>query len=82
MSATNKDATAIGGSVYGQGSGPMFVVCPQQFSSFVDFTPVGSCSTSPGNVSCSHERDVGLRCSPGQCKSEEVAFLQCTSICA
>ena len=70
MSAT-VDATAVYNGVYGQGSGPLLTACsPGNFSSFfsLNFVPPENCTTMPPDPTCSHERDVGVRCSPGQCK--------------
>ena len=62
------DATAISGSAYGQGTGPLLTACSLgNFTSFIDFVPFGNCSTMIPDPSCSHERDVGVRCSQGQC---------------
>ena len=60
------DATPIYGGVYGSGSGPIYITCPQYF---LHFTPIGNCSTSiPDQSTCTHEHDVGVHCSPGLCK--------------
>ena len=66
------DAEAVPGAVYGQGTGPLLTVCPllENVTSsfgFTDFVPLGNCTTTAPDTTCSHERDVGVRCSPGQC---------------
>ena len=54
-------------SGYGPGSGPQLAVCPG--SSFLNLIPVEECTTNPDLKDlCSHERDAGVRCQPGQCK--------------
>ena len=61
----------IYGSAYGSGQGPLLVACQAEFYSFYspEFVPVENCSSSTAsNLTCSHQNEVGLRCSPGQCE--------------
>ena len=61
------DATPVYGAAYGQGTGPLLTACPPgSISSFINFVPLGNCTTMQPDLSCSHERDVGVQCSPGQ----------------
>ena len=63
------DATPVYGSVYGQGTGPLLTACSSgSFSSFFNFVPLGNCTTMQPDLSCSHERNVGVQCTPGQSK--------------
>ena len=63
------DATPIYGATYGQGTGPLLMACPPgSILSFINFVPLGNCTTMQPDLSCSHERDVGVQCSPGQGK--------------
>ena len=62
-------ATAVYGAVHGQGTGPQLTACSAgNFTSFVNFVPLGNCTTMLADPTCSHERDVGVQCSPGQCE--------------
>ena len=62
------DSTALFGNKYGSGTGPIATVCSSdEFSHYsTNFSPFGNCNSSPLNLSCSHELDVGVRCSKGQ----------------
>ena len=68
------DAEAVPGAVYGQGTGPLLMACPLRPGNFttsfdfVNIVPLGNCTTMAPDAMCSHERDVGVQCSPGQCK--------------
>ena len=63
------DATPVYGSIYGQGTGPLLMACsPGDFTSFINFVPLGNCTTMQPDLSCSHEHNVGVLCSPGQGK--------------
>lgn len=57
------DAVAVNGSFYGRGTGTQLTVCSAPFTNY-DFVPITNCSTA--DRTCSHDRDVGLRCSPGR----------------
>lgn len=55
------------GSAYGVGTGEQLVVC--DMGSYIDIVPIKNCTSNPNLESlCSHARDIGVRCSPGQCK--------------
>ena len=62
------DATALYGNTFGSGTGPIAAVC-RNYYGYAEFATIGNCSSSPHNLStCTHEQDVGVRCSKGQCK--------------
>ena len=56
------------GSAYGSGTGQALITC-QDNPQNPEFVPIGSCSSNTAsNLTCTDDRNVGLRCSTGQCR--------------
>ena len=74
---------SVGGAFFGQGTGPQLAACPDDFIPVANFVPVigGNCSTLSLDPTCTHDRDVGLRCSPGQRKPLSYYFTHLYSSC-